>query len=188
MKRGKGTLGLAFLDVLSCALGATVILAVIFSLIKDPPSATDPDRFLFAAFQTEGNVELGVEIRTPTGVFAHVFENSPFMDLHDCAGAPQLWTSTDLGSPDRRWLFLRIPEPTKGDWTLRPYAVRWRDKRSAETSLKLKAFRWATLKESRNVMESGEMRKREDVGTAGPAFTFEDTVENTQILASITID
>ena len=77
MRSRSGSFGLSFLDLLSCALGASVILSIIFSLIKDPPSAPFLDEFIFAVVTTQGNHRAGIQVRDPDGVTTCLFPQSP---------------------------------------------------------------------------------------------------------------
>jgi len=62
MKTVKNSLFVSLLDLISCALGAAILLAVIFSIIEEPvPLPKAPD-YIVTEFKVTGNVKLGIAI------------------------------------------------------------------------------------------------------------------------------
>nr|MDJ0840902.1 hypothetical protein [Acidobacteriota bacterium] len=143
MSRRPTTFGVAFLDVLSCALGASVILSVIFSLIKDPPSAPVIKAFIFAEATVIGNVVPGFEIRTPNGDYVHAYPGSKNMGPNPAVKEISCWVTRSEGNVTH--FYLRLGQPAQGPWLIRPYPVTFNRLKDAAADLQLDSFSYWTL-------------------------------------------
>ena len=146
---------MSLLDLVSCALGASIILAVVFSVIETPIPSPKVDDFISAEFSAstdEGNVKLGVVLyHEKTGKQINLTPEDLNYKKNKAKIISQyklsediLWFST---SETKSTTFtLNIDKPQKGKWLIAPYiysysnnlvkaklkslSVRWRNKSS----------------------------------------------------------
>ena len=129
--------GLSLLDIIGCALGASVVLAVIFSVIRVPPPPLAPNEFILVQVTgdwqgqsgTPDNTGLvGFFVRAPNGrtliippMEASIQEARAFLvdqvRLADGIELVSSW-SHDL---QQQSSYLSISQPSIGKWQITPY-------------------------------------------------------------------
>lgn len=175
MRGGLGRFSMAFLDVLSCALGGSVILAVIFSLIKDPPSALNPQAFILVTCVVEGNLQPGLELElvTPDERSFHLFQEAKPQSATGVAEKVEHWSGIDPNNPNRHIIFVKVTAPTKGTWKVRPYAVTWFDKQAEESAFVLTTFHVTTLEDNEDVLQATNNLFNQPNLSAAPSYSFQ---------------
>lgn len=115
-KRGLGT---SFLDVLCSAMGGMIVLAVIFSIVKNPTLVPKAGEFLFVVVDGAGGQELGLIVTTPTG-FQKSIRPGDRKDLLGEAASEVIARHGRTADGAMR-LFVEIREPAVGPWVVEPY-------------------------------------------------------------------
>jgi len=118
---------LSFLDLLTCSLGSVILLAVIFSLVKNPLISPVFSKFIMGQIVVEGEGQLGLHISSPDDRDFTLFEKrkSKVSLPKDVAESMDLIYSYPVknGYNLQREYFVVIKKPRKGRWTFRPYYV-----------------------------------------------------------------
>lgn len=184
MKKQNLGLGVAFLDVLSCALGGAVLLSVIFLIVKEPPSTPKVGEFIFLHAETTDAFEVGFEVWTPAGKSLHFFSNSPGMDPGNEAKGAAFW-STGLDASGKRHVFSRIEAPQKGLWRVIPYAVTQEGTPQWKANLVLAGFSWRTKLKS---AVSTAPEPSQTLGSASSHAHFFSSEDAARIEGQIPID
>lgn len=131
------SIGLALLDIIGCALGASVVLAVIFSVIRIPPPPLAPNEFILvqASGRWQARAEIpddpklvGFFIRAPDGptLIVPPLEGGIQEARNYLVDEMRLAASIDLvsaWSPDlqQQVSYLSIAQPSPGEWQVLPY-------------------------------------------------------------------
>ena len=170
MKKPAASFGVSFLDLLSCALGASVILSVIFSLIKDPPQAPVIGEFILIAAKIEGNLHAGMAITPPGRPPIYAFPYSKHMDLENGTTLVRCWETvqSDVNDLPLRHLFVLVNNPTPGDWEVRPYAVSLIHPDQPLENVRLREFRFWTLSQDERIKDP----ESDAIFAEAPAFRF----------------
>ncbi len=158
---------LSLLDLVSCALGAAILLAVIFSIIEKPITSPKSDDFLAAEFWTDATVQLGVVLyhhQLPSGyVLLTPNENlrsrsvqklidSGLADGVEWFSVPNA-TGVPVDGDSFRGMFAFVLEnPAKGDWFVTPYIFGYEDDFAPEQIETIRS-RWATKSSGRNACD-----------------------------------
>lgn len=136
MVRQEGV-GLSFLDVLCSAMGAMVILAVIFSIVENPVVVPKLGDFILVRARAQANGVLGVVIQTPVGdtVAIHPTSHAGHAAiLGDAATSARCWSgSIDDVGVGVRVVYLEVRDPMVGKWWFRPYPVSYSAKKPSDT-------------------------------------------------------
>ena len=133
------SIGLSLLDIVGCALGVSVVLAVIFSVIRIPPPPLAPNEFILVqatgswkeqgqSKQPEDVALVGFFVRAPNGrtvvvppLEVGVSEASVYLvdevNLARSIDLVSAW-SDDL---QRQASYLSISQPSIGEWQVVPY-------------------------------------------------------------------
>lgn len=134
------SIGLSLLDIIGCALGGSVVLAVIFSVIRIPPPPRAPDEFILVQVQgvwQEGEAKgenlddyglIGFYVRAPNGKAVVI----PPIDMS--VGEARKFLVSEIGvatdvqlvsgwAPDleAHTTYLSISQPSIGEWQITPY-------------------------------------------------------------------
>lgn len=115
---------MSFLDVLCSAMGGVVVLAVIFSLIKNPVIVPKRGEFILIEVEAQGKPALGLTVRTPEG---HQYALVPMQPI-DLPAAEGGVTCTQGHTAKQTRFYVEIRNPQVGSWQLRPYLVNWEGK------------------------------------------------------------
>jgi hypothetical protein len=127
MRARRGAVGLSLLDVISCALGAAVLLAVIFSRIETPTPSPVAGEFILVEVNYNGEADLGfiVETSGKTTVVVPEYKNkqSPgyFLESEDLSESVEYRSVTDARDPAVNSVYLVIEAPASGIWKIRPF-------------------------------------------------------------------
>jgi hypothetical protein len=132
-------MGMSLLDIVGCALGAAVVLAVVFSVIRVTPPTLAPNEFILVETQgswAQDNFDsnarsknsIGFLVVTPTGKKLVVMPNSHgiadakklLVDGFKEANNLSLVSAKDIGS-GRLVSYLSIDKPVFGRWEISPY-------------------------------------------------------------------
>lgn len=126
VKKQLPEMGMSLLDIISCAVGAAIILAILFSVIKTPLPNPTSKQFIFVRYQaSDANLKgkVGFEIIDPDSVKWSVFDNQGVIQA-----VQTLFTDNELAtsiklvySDDGTESFLMIDEPRPGTWMVKPY-------------------------------------------------------------------
>lgn len=125
-KRGSG-LGMSFLDVLCSAMGGMIVLAVIFSVIKNPTMVPKTREFIMLQIPCKEDHKLGLMVTTPTGKQHTILPN----DSADYLGPAATSLVCRLGQSQAKAdltsniLYVEIREPAVGVWKFQPYFADW---------------------------------------------------------------
>lgn len=134
-KRGTG-LGMSFLDVLCSAMGGMIVLAVIFSIIKNPTMVPKTREFILLQVPCKEDQKLGLMVTTPTGQQHAILPNDPSDDLGSAATGLLCRLGEVSGNPiSKNILYVEIREPAIGVWRFQPYFVDWAPRGVAAASV-----------------------------------------------------
>lgn len=152
--RTSSAMFMSLLDLVSCALGASIILAVVFSVIENPIPSPKVDDFLSARFVADKDVKLGVILYhensgeqislTPEAI--HYVETQQIITQEKGLAKDIIWFSSKLDGGSEAYFTLHINKPQIGKWVIAPYiysyannlvktkvetiSARWRNKTS----------------------------------------------------------
>jgi hypothetical protein len=150
--RTSSAMFMSLLDLVSCALGASIILAVVFSVIENPIPSPKVDDFISAEFIANNNVQLGVvlyhektgeQINLTPEALHYKKTRESIIDDYKLAGDVSWFSAKNDG---QAIFTVNIDKPQKGKWLIAPYiysyannlvkskvetiSVRWRNKSS----------------------------------------------------------
>lgn len=123
---------MSFLDVLCSAMGGMIVLAVIFSVVKNPVPIPKLNEFILLSVDLPGGgSELGMVIQGPQQkrcavVSGREAEASRVLAA-SATGGVRSWIVKTAGE-DRTRFFVEIREPISGLWVFRPYMLSWAGK------------------------------------------------------------
>lgn len=141
MPRSRVAIGLSFLDVLCCAMGGAVVLAVIFSTIKKPVLVPLSDEFILIemvvsrpADESRADVWIpgpGLRVIPPSGEAAVIDlttgKASDGVLVDEAPGGVGIWearASSDADG-DSTVVYAVVRQPIAGRWEFRPTMTRW---------------------------------------------------------------
>lgn len=131
--------GLTLLDIIACALGAAVVIAVIFSVIKQIPPSLSPDEFIIVETNGRWNTDddrkkmehndyIGFDITSPAGDSYYLIPDK--VGLEDVkkvlvtqkqqAHGINIVSARDVDTANQR-SYMVITKPQVGTWTIKPY-------------------------------------------------------------------
>lgn len=143
MARTHTAVSLSFLDVFCCAMGAMVLLAVIFAIVKYPVELPLRGDFILLEITAEGtNHELGALVTTPRNTTYAIMENASLEASGEgIHGGIHSYCGSTNGEEEgmKRIFFLEIRDPMEGSWHFRPYCVDW--KRGDKPGVTVKSLR-----------------------------------------------
>ena len=126
---------LSFLDVICCAMGGMVILAVIFSIIKNPIQIPVKNEFILIEATSKGGKEpMGVIITRNGARYAILPGDASEADLSEHCSSLNSWIATD-GEATK--LYLEIREPASGDWYFEIFRSDWQSDQKADADARL---------------------------------------------------
>lgn len=148
---------LSLLDLVSCALGAAILLAVIFSIIEKPIASPKSEDFLAAEFRADAAVQLGVVLyhqQTNQYVLLTPNENlrsrsvqklvdNGMADGVEWYSVPNAPGASVKKSGFQGMFAFVLKNPTKGDWFVTPYIYSYEDSFVPEEISTIQS-RWAT--------------------------------------------
>lgn len=121
-------IGLSLLDIISCALGASIILAILFSVIKTPLPSPVSGEFIM--------MEVTVEEHRSTGEIGFILQapNKESLILRPDTSSiievksklQELRLAIDISieiSRDNSTYYMVLSEPIAGEWFITPYLV-----------------------------------------------------------------
>lgn len=132
-RRRTGTMGLTLLDVISCALGSAVLLAVLLSVVKTPVPPPVAEEFILMELSANGSGEIGYIVKAPQQDYYVVIHPGPGGTEHardrfvggdrPLAGSVNLYSSrySVSAGASRRISYLVIKQPSEGTWSVLPY-------------------------------------------------------------------
>jgi len=127
MKVRQGAVGMSLLDVISCALGAAVILAVIFSRIQTPIPSPVAGEFILVEVEYRGEAELGFRIETAGREvpIIPVSRNQQgvghILEAEGLSESVEYRRVTDTQAPRVTVTYLLIEAPAAGLWKIEPF-------------------------------------------------------------------
>lgn len=125
-----GQLSLSFLDLLCSAMGGMVVLAVIFSVIKNPILVPQVGEFILIELEVDKRREIGFLIESPADRTLAVLPNQPETDIapfSDASEGIRCWQgrNENNGTLTLQRVFLEVRTPIRGTWVFRPFVVDW---------------------------------------------------------------
>lgn len=121
-KRGSG-LSMSFLDVLCSAMGGMIVLAVIFSVIKNPSAMPKSREFILVELLCKKDHDMGLEITAPNGMEYAILRNDASDRLQGMSTG--MTCRGGLSDAKAATLYLEIREPAVGKWLICPYFADW---------------------------------------------------------------
>ena len=135
----KTAMFLSLLDLISCALGAAILLAVIFSIIESPFVAPKSDDFIAAEYRVNNRVQLGVMLYhlesnnfvllTPDQA-RRDFSNQALAEksLAESANWFSAYASRRQENDNGSSIFaFTLNKPARGTWFVAPYLYSYED-------------------------------------------------------------
>ena len=138
--RTRSAMFMSLLDLVSCALGASIILAVVFAVIETPIPTPKTQDFLSAQFTADETVQLGVmlyhqqsnEFVLLTPETAHRKLSSEKIEKLRLAGHTT-WYSHRSADNKGSVFSIYLEEPAKGNWLIAPYIYSYANNMSKQT-------------------------------------------------------
>lgn len=131
---------LSFLDVFCCAMGASIILAVLFSVVKHPTQPPLRRQFILVEMAMSNNVfGSGLSIITPRKALIEMIPRygaggEGKETSAEAPGGIRIWESWYAAS-NKTLVYCEIREPTEGRWILRPTMPRWTTESSTNSAV-----------------------------------------------------
>lgn len=141
MARSRVAIGLSFIDVLCCAMGGAVVLAVVFSTIKNPVLVPLSDEFILIemvvntpADEERSGVWIpgpGLRVIPPLGEAAVIDlttgKSTDGILVDEALGGVGIWEARVKSEADggSTVVYAIVRQPIAGKWEFRPTMTRW---------------------------------------------------------------
>jgi hypothetical protein len=167
MRRQRYGVGLSFLDMICSAMGGTLLLAVLFSIVKNPVAMPTRDDFIIVEVKyANANVVPGIEIRHDSGAVQSFPARQSLIAYDRKIDDSAVFVSHGIIQPTESGVGIMVvwmPKPKNGDWRFRPYLYDFPPK--ALESLKIRGIRawnksgeivgeWSTL--ATDIQDAGQ--------------------------------
>ncbi len=127
MRNRDPNIGMSLLDIISCALGASIVLAILFSVIKTPlPTPTSGQFILIEITGSAEKTSKSGFIIGPPGQAPIAMMPTAQSIRAVTAQLQELQLLSDLSldiSKDKNTMYLVLTEPVKDEWFITPYLV-----------------------------------------------------------------
>lgn len=139
MARRASGFQLSFLDLLCSALGGAILLALIFSIIRNPVQTPVIGEFILAEISSSVDYDLGMVVTPPGGnslcIFPEMNEEELAEFSETATGGIHCWQGKSDDGGIR--LFVELRNPVQGPWILRPYVFDWREARDKAVPIRI---------------------------------------------------